>query len=179
MSMTSSPHDDVSVFVFASIIEACTKYVWMFVVTFGVPGNLIAIVISLQKFNRNSAACLYIAAMALADFLVLVANASCSIILFWVVKESTGELPLQICWYSTYTFGTISGLTLAQMSIDRIIATRFPLHAVRLCTTGRAKRTTAITYIVVIAVNIHVFFVYEKEGKTKLRDPYASTQVRF
>jgi hypothetical protein len=54
------------------------------------------------------------------------------------------------------------------MSIDRVIAVRFPLHAIRLCTTGRAKRAVAITYTIVITLNLHVFFVYEKEGKGDL-----------
>ncbi|XP_064650033.1 uncharacterized protein LOC135501714 [Lineus longissimus] len=109
------------------------------------------------------------AAIAGADFLVLVNFAVCQSTMFWIVKESLGEIPLQICWYSAYTFGPISGLCLALMSIDRVIAVRFPLRAARLCTTGRAKRAVVISYTAIMTVNLHIFVVYKKDGANLAR----------
>jgi hypothetical protein len=80
---------------FAAIIESCTKYVWIFLVALGVPGNIITVVISVQRSNRTIAACLYMAAIAAADFLVLVSSGSCYTLMFWIVGESLGEFPLQ------------------------------------------------------------------------------------
>ncbi|XP_064626805.1 cysteinyl leukotriene receptor 1-like isoform X2 [Lineus longissimus] len=108
------------------------------------------------------------AAVATADSLVLFSAVCCRTVTSWIVGESVGEFPLQCCWYSVYTFGTLSGLSLAQMSIDRLIAVRFPLRAIQLCTTGRTKRTVAITYTTIITLNLHVFFVYKKEGPLML-----------
>ncbi|XP_064643078.1 uncharacterized protein LOC135497247 [Lineus longissimus] len=153
--------------IFMFVIEACTKYVWIFLIIFGIPGNILALVISLQKSNRTSAACIYMAAIAAADFLVLVNFVVCHSASFWIVKESLGEVPLQLCWYSAYTFGPISGLCLALMSIDRVIAVRFPLRAARLCTTGRAKRSVVITYTAIMTVNLHIFVVYKKDALSK------------
>ncbi|XP_064620337.1 uncharacterized protein LOC135483397 [Lineus longissimus] len=174
-SSSSSPNDTAIMAapqtdaMFTLIIEACTKYVWAFLVTLGIPGNILALVISLQRTNRTNAACLYMAAIAAADTLLLVFYGVCQSTMFWIVKESLGEVPLQFCWYTAYTFGPISGLCLALMSIDRVIAVRFPLQAIRLCTTGRAKRAAAITYTIVITLNLHIFFVYEQDGPLMLR----------
>jgi hypothetical protein len=65
----------------------------------------------------------------------------------------------------------LSGLFLAAMSIDRLLAVRFPMAAVRLCTTKRAKITVVttkrakITVVVItipiVAINLHTFFVME------------------
>jgi hypothetical protein len=71
----------------------------------------------------------------------------------------------RFCWFTAYTFGPISGLCLSLMSIDRVIAVRFPLQAVLLCTTDRAKRAVAITYTTIITLNLHIFFLYEKDGR--------------
>jgi hypothetical protein len=61
----------------------------------------------------------------------------------------------------------ISGFSLSQMAIDRLIAVRFPLAARRLCTASRAKITIGITYTVSMVVNLHIFFIYKYTTKGK------------
>jgi hypothetical protein len=91
MIMTSSQTDVI----FDLIIEACTKYVWALLVALGIPGNILALVISLQKSNRTNAACLYMGAIAAADSLVLVFYGGCQSTMFWFVGVSLGKTPLQ------------------------------------------------------------------------------------
>jgi hypothetical protein len=55
----------------------------------------------------------------------------------------------------------ISGLFLAGMSVDRLIAVRFPMAAARLCTTKRAKVTVISTTVSIGIVNIQRFYVFE------------------
>jgi hypothetical protein len=55
----------------------------------------------------------------------------------------------------------LSGLFLAAMSIDRLLAVRFPMAATRLCTTKRAKITVTLITIPIVAINVHTFFVFE------------------
>jgi hypothetical protein len=55
----------------------------------------------------------------------------------------------------------LSGLFLAAMSIDRLLAVRFPMAATRLCTTKRAKITVVFITIPIVAINVHNFFIYE------------------
>jgi hypothetical protein len=51
------------------------------------------------------------------------------------------------------------------MSIDRLIAVRFPLAAKQKCTPTGARRAIVASVIVVLGIDLHVFFVYkQKEG---------------
>jgi hypothetical protein len=56
---------------------------------------------------------------------------------------------------------TISGLYLAAMSIDRLIAVRFPMAAIRLCTTKRANVTVLLITFSILAINTNIFFVFK------------------
>ena len=56
--------------------------------------------------------------------------------------------------------GMLSGLFLSGMSIDRLIAVRFPLAAARLCTTRRAKVTVLISTVPIVIANANAFFAF-------------------
>jgi hypothetical protein len=62
----------------------------------------------------------------------------------------------------------ISGFYLTTMSIDRLLAVRFPMAASRICTPGRAKRVIAIGTFLIIGVNVNLLFTlhYVKEPAT-------------
>jgi hypothetical protein len=49
-----------------------TKYSWMVTVAFGLFGNVMSIIVTLQKDNRRISTCNYMAALAMADTIVLV-----------------------------------------------------------------------------------------------------------
>jgi hypothetical protein len=59
-----------------------------------------------------------------------------------------------------FNCGMLSGLFLAEMSVDRLIAVRFPLAAPSICTTSRAKKTVVISAVTITVLNLHIFFVY-------------------
>jgi hypothetical protein len=63
--------------------------------------------------------------------------------------------------YMVSISGMSSGLFLAAMSIDRLIAVRFPLAAARLCTAKRAKLTVILIPIFIMIFNINIFFVFD------------------
>jgi hypothetical protein len=52
----------------------------------------------------------------------------------------------------------LSGLFLAEMSLDRMLAVRFPMKAASLCSTTRAKVTVVLTTVVIVAINVHLMF---------------------
>jgi hypothetical protein len=64
-------------------------------------------------------------------------------------------------WFWSYATAMLSGLFLAEMSIDRLIAVRFPMSAPRLCTTSRAKKIVAVTTVVFTVLNLNTFFTHE------------------
>jgi hypothetical protein len=48
-----------------------------------------------------------------------------------------------------------------EMTIDRLLAVRYPMAAVRICTTKRAKWTIFVTIFATFALNSHVLFIYK------------------
>jgi hypothetical protein len=53
----------------------------------------------------------------------------------------------------------LSGLFLAAMSVDRLIAVRFPMKAPTLCTAGKAKKTVFAFSLLITTLNLHIFYV--------------------
>jgi predicted secreted protein len=80
----------------------------------------------------------------------------------------------RFAWYVTYTCAILSGLYLAEMSTDRLIAVRFPMAAPRLCTTSRAHKTVIITTILIAALDLNIFFTYQY-----IRDPETGKVEHF
>jgi hypothetical protein len=59
------------------------------------------------------------------------------------------------------TFGMQSGFFQAAMSVDRLLAVRWPMAAPRLCSTARAKKIVIVTFVVTTIVNINYFFTVQ------------------
>jgi hypothetical protein len=62
----------------------------------------------------------------------------------------------------------LSGFFLVEMSIDRLIAVRFPMSAPRFCTRSRAIKTVIVTTVLVVIFNLQLPFVldYVKDSVT-------------
>jgi hypothetical protein len=52
-----------------------TRYLWIGPTLFGVPGNILSILVANRKHNRGLSPCIYMKAMAVADTLFLVQHA--------------------------------------------------------------------------------------------------------
>ncbi|XP_064636595.1 cysteinyl leukotriene receptor 1-like [Lineus longissimus] len=130
-----------------------TKYFWMLTNTLGIPGNAISFFISLMKENRQFSTCIYMAALAIVDTAHLLD-------LFWIGGQS--EFQIQCVYYTGYSMGILSGLFLTMMSVDRLIVVRFPLAAKRTCTTKRALKAIAVSVVLVMGINVHIFFIFKQ-----------------
>ena len=75
-------------------------------------------------------------------------------------------------WYIIYLHAILSGLYLAEMSLDRLVAIRFPSLAVRLCTTSKAWKTCLATFLVIAILNANMFYTYRLE-KDEILGSYA------
>jgi hypothetical protein len=49
-----------------------------------------------------------------------------------------------------------------EMSIDRLIAVRYPMEARTKCTVNRALKVIAASAVFVAGANLHIFFVFHK-----------------
>jgi hypothetical protein len=67
-------------------------------------------------------------------------------------------------WYVGYTAGILSGFYLMWMSMDRLMAVRFPMSAKTKCTTTKAMRAIIISLVVVAVLNVHILLTYEYQG---------------
>jgi hypothetical protein len=68
----------------------------------------------------------------------------------------------------------LSGFFLVEMSIDRLIAVRFPMSAPRLCTRSRAIKTVIVTTVLVVIFNLQLPFVLDY-----VKDPVSGKELRF
>jgi hypothetical protein len=62
----------------------------------------------------------------------------------------------------------LSGFYLTAMSIDRLLAVRFPMASSRMCTPGRAKRVISIGTFLIAVANLNLIFTlhYVKDPAT-------------
>jgi hypothetical protein len=68
----TAPVVSYDVLVLRLVYIIATKYAWIFTVVFGLFGNMMSIIITLQKDNRRISTCNYMAALAMADSIVVV-----------------------------------------------------------------------------------------------------------
>ncbi|XP_064629378.1 mu-type opioid receptor-like [Lineus longissimus] len=173
--------DDVDheVLVLRIVYIIVTKYSWIIIAIVGLFGNVMSIIITLQKKNRHISTCNYMTALALADTMVLIELIWAMILMFWTT-DPLSEFAMQTMWYQSYSFGILSGFYLAEMTIDRLIAVKFPMAARRLCTTRRAFVTIVVTFIVIGGLNLYIYFTYRyvqdnetDEGVFRMSVPHA------
>ncbi|XP_064632599.1 uncharacterized protein LOC135490944 [Lineus longissimus] len=149
-----------------AMFDALTKYVWVLPVAFGIPGNILTMLVANRKHNRKLSPCVYMSAMAATDLMFLLEVAWYYSVFFqgmldhWIDKAKRG-LIVTFHVYLILALGMLSGLCLAAMSVDRLLAIRFPLAAAGLCTTKRAKITVVLITVPIAAINVHTFFVYD------------------
>ena len=90
---------------------AVNKYWLIIMVILGLPGNTLSLLIMLQKHNRTFTTCLYLAALAISDNIVLILGAH-----FWAVTVIVGK---KINLYSSTCFTVSSALNNTLKSCGR------------------------------------------------------------
>jgi hypothetical protein len=72
MNATTVQHlQDAEIAVLQAAFSAITKYAWIIPVTFGVPGNILTLLVASRKHNRKLSPCVYMSAMAGTDTVFL------------------------------------------------------------------------------------------------------------
>ena len=127
------------------------------VVLLGIPGNLLSFLVMLKQHNRRISCCVYMAVLALCDNLMLAVGAT-----FWAKTTIAGTGPISSleCKVMVYLaqVGSESGIYLIlAMSLDRVLAVRYPLNAPMLCTPRRAKITSIVLFISILIFSVPQF----------------------
>ncbi|XP_064624468.1 galanin receptor type 2-like [Lineus longissimus] len=129
----------------------------------GLMGNPLAIAVASRSQNRLSPS-VYIIAMGVADSVYLL-EAVCFVVCQKLFDEGMMlnhvTLLTRINVYVAFSSGTLSSIFLSAMSLDRLLAVRFPMKATTLCTAARAKVAVIVASLSVLAINIHLFYVVQ------------------
>ncbi|XP_064635362.1 proteinase-activated receptor 2-like [Lineus longissimus] len=148
---------------YVELLELVTSllYRWFTVVVIGlgVPGNIMSLLITLKQDNRHISTCIYMAGLAIVDTGLLI-----MMILYKTLRLHGQGLDgnwtfLTIMWYGGDGFAIISGLFLAEMSIDRAIAIMYPMKAATICTASRAVKVTLATAAIELFLQAQAFIV--------------------
>ena len=127
--------------------------IWLpIIVPIGMIGNLLSFLIMMQRKNRRISCCLYMAALAICDSVALFRKGY-----EWLIFMFGKPYVQSECQILAYLgLGSIQyGMFLiVGMTVDRVIAIKFPLKANIYCTPFRAKLTIFIFLIVSFLFNI-------------------------
>ncbi|XP_064622981.1 FMRFamide receptor-like [Lineus longissimus] len=148
------------------------SYIYYVPTVIGVPGNIMSILVTMQKDNRRISTSVYMTALAVVDTLTLLVGNSAALASYGPLRDWLhGDMSkyFEACWYLAYTTAILSGFFLMEMTIDRLIVVRYPMAAARLCTSKRARWTVLITTGVIMALNANMIWIfkYQYDPETK------------
>ncbi|XP_060066569.1 C-C chemokine receptor type 1-like [Ylistrum balloti] len=146
------------------------KYLTPYVYVVGFPGNILALVIWLQKRMRNSSG-YYLAALALADLVFLLLQIVYELNEKWGIRCLDVEF---VCEFYPIIFLTsqyLSPLLVLAFTVERYISICHPFSREKFCTTKRAKIVIACLFSFSFLINgiQGYFWHYDSGGRCSLR----------
>ena len=143
------------------------------VVSVGVVGNILCFVTLVFSSLRATSTCVYMAAIAVLDCVILVLD------LCVLIRGFLGHTEFYLrndwaCGFHNFLFYfSIHSdvLLLLAMTIDRFIVVRFPLKAQRLCTPSSALKAIAAVCFFCFALNFQIFFTRRLGASGNVDDP--------
>ena len=138
---------------------------WMLpiIITIGTIGNILSFVVMIQREMRQTSTFFYLAALAVADTVVLFMSA----LKTWIRLFSGFEmlhisnLSCKVVTFSTYLSLHLSAWLIVAVTVERFIVVWFPLKATSLCSAKRAKYTTFGIALAFFLLNMHLLWTGE------------------
>jgi len=139
----------------------------------GVLGNILCFVTLVFSSLRATTTCVYMAAIAVLDCVILVLD------LCVLIRGFLGHTQFYLsndwaCGFHNFLFYFsihADVLLLLAMTIDRFIVVRFPLKAQRLCTPSSALKAIAAVCLFSFALNFQIFFTRRMGPTGNVDDP--------
>ena len=121
------------------------------IVVVGVFGNLVSMTIMFQRQNRQSSFSVYLGNLAMSDTCVLFGSAY-----YWVIVEILRrpftDIECKILTWALNTFQENGFYLILSVTLDRVVAVRFPFRAAGWC---RARRATIVSVAVFTAISAY------------------------
>ena len=137
--------------------------IWLpIIVPVGMIGNILSFLVMIRKENRRISCCLYMAALAVSDSVALFRKGY-----EWLIYMFRKPYILIECQFLAYFgLGSIQyGMFLILgMTVDRVLAIKFPLKSQIYCTPKRAKWTIFSLLVVSVFFNIPHFITSRHIG---------------
>ena len=145
-------------------------YVSPCILIVGTIGNILTIIIMRKLGSRDASSTLYYMVLAIVDLLILYLG----IFRYWL-RELQGTdmrtLSVETCKLHTFLIHVFIGFSswiLVSLTIQRLVAVSFPLQVAILYTTRRIVIGLIITIVVLIFINLHLFWsLHFKDGICK------------
>ena len=154
----------ISKFTAFKLGKAINKYTQPVIVIVGVVGNTLSMLVMFQPHNRHTSFGVYLGILALSDTLVLCTSTS-----FWLVRlMSSSRLRDLECQIGAWVINALqmNGYFLIfSLTLDRLIAVRFPLKAVVWCSAIRAKLVAGLLWVIVWPLNVPFYIYNHVENK--------------
>ena len=143
-----------------TIAVSINRYFLPVIVTVGVCGNFISMCVMLQRQNRHTSFSVYLGCLAVSDNCVLFAAGY-----YWVAYELQErmfhDVECKILIWMLDTFQQNGVLLILSVTLDRLVAVRYPLKAAAWCRARRAKIGSASAFVAVSLYSApHLLFNY-------------------
>ena len=137
--------------------------IWLpIIIPVGIIGNLLSFIVMMQRQNRRVSCCLYMAALAVSDSVALFRKGYEWLI--YMFGKPYVQIECQILAYIGLGSVQYGIFLVLGMTVDRVLAIRFPWKARIYCTTFRAKLTILIRLIAVCLYNLPNFVTARPMG---------------
>ena len=134
---------------------AINYYLSPFIAIPGLVGNILAMIIMLQRHNRRLSCCVYLAGLTLCDTVTVMF----SFMLWYItaIEDNDSNLECKVVAIGFQSGATCSSFLVVAVTVDRFLATCFPVKSIRLRTPKRA--ILAIISVSIISVIVSVPFL--------------------
>ena len=145
-------------YIFYKVGKGINRYWVPILVPLGLCGNIITLVIMANKHNRQISVCIYMSSLAVSDNIML-----CLSLDFWLATNGVWTRTVhpwqcKVLTWLFQVFSTYGIILVIAMTLDRLIAVRWPLKAATICTASRAKLTSLSALLLMFIYTLpHLF----------------------
>ena len=144
-------------------------YVPPILLVVGIVGNILSFVVLVRRSMRHVSTYNYLAALSVADTLVLLIG----LLRLWIGQMSgfdlkdSSNVACKLINVVNYTVSDYSVWLLVAVTVERYIVTAHALQANHMCTTSRARRVMLALLAAIFLINAHMFYTVEaRQNKT-------------
>nr|ANO39023.1 GCR048 [Schmidtea mediterranea] len=136
-------------------------YLPLLIMFLGIPGNILSFLVMVQKQNRNKSTGVYMAGLAIFDFLVLII----SLFLYWLFfnffQNTDFQWACSVFRFLVQFLTQVSTYYIVARTFDRFLSICFPLKTRNFSTSSVALKIITLIPVLLFFINMHGFWTYK------------------